>query len=74
MLQDLIGRCKEMIAQESGDDTAEKEVEAVQGKIKELLRRSKSKIRKRSRNTEEKNNASRKLFIFWLNECTTTTI
>ena len=36
MLQDLIGRCKEMIAQESGDDTAEKEVEAVEGKIKEL--------------------------------------
>jgi hypothetical protein len=36
MLQDLIGRCKEMIAQESGDHTAEKEVEAVEGKIKEL--------------------------------------
>ena len=36
MLQDLIGRCKEMTAQESGDDTAEKGVEAVEGKIKEL--------------------------------------
>ena len=45
MLQDLIGRCKEMIAQESGDDTAEKEVEAVEGKIKEL-EEAKAKLEK----------------------------
>jgi hypothetical protein len=45
MLQDLIGRCKEMIAKESGDDTAEKEVEAVEGKIKEL-REAKAKLGK----------------------------
>ncbi|CAB3986326.1 Hypothetical predicted protein [Paramuricea clavata] len=47
MLQDLIGRCKEMIVQESGawDDTAEKEVEAVEGKIKEL-EEAKAKLEK----------------------------
>ena len=73
MLQDLIGRCKEMIVQESGDDTAEKEVEAVEGKIKEL-EDAKAKLEKEAEILKEKNHASRKLFIFWLNECTTTTI